>query len=197
MRPRAQSRPGLCAPASLRYALLAIGRRVPEADLVRACRATQANGASEWQIAHGASLHGLTPTVHAIGTADVARLTLRRSLRRGHPCVLCVSWTERGKRLDSEHWVTAVAIGSRRYVVVDPSRDAERVRALTWPELRRWWRATSIAGECFSMVSLAPTGKRNGRTARRIAAIVGVHALPAPKAKAPRRIRPRGPRPAA
>jgi hypothetical protein len=122
-----------CGPFALKHALAIIGVFVDEREVARLARTHWWNGTDEIKLARAARAYGCDLPLVRRKNADRARRELVEQLRNGHPTLLCVDkWS---------HWVTAVHVEGKKFVVLDSSHTPV-VQILSWRELSRSWDHT-------------------------------------------------------
>jgi ABC-type bacteriocin/lantibiotic exporter with double-glycine peptidase domain len=123
-----------CGAFAIANALEAIGHCVDTRAVAELALTHPVRGTSERGVRRALDLLGYrTYPISAVGpgAATQAAIALRGALAIGHPVLLVV---DRG-----EHWVAAVGILGRRFLVVDSSASA-LVRVVDSVDLTRWWR---------------------------------------------------------
>ncbi|HAV23341.1 MAG: hypothetical protein A3H45_08315 [Ignavibacteria bacterium RIFCSPLOWO2_02_FULL_55_14] len=119
-----------CGPFALKHALATLGIFANEKDVSKLAGTNWWHGTDEIQLAKAAHRYDCTLKVFRRFNAEQARRELKKYLKRGIPCLLCVhEW---------QHWVTVVKEERGKFIILD-SRDRAVLTILTWRQLRRQW----------------------------------------------------------
>ncbi len=124
-----------CGPFALKHALIMLGRIVNEKEVSRIAGTHWWSGTDEIKLARAAKKYGCELKMIRRKNALRAKRELLLSLKRGHPCILCVD--------DWEHWITVVGAERGRLVYVD-SREAPVVCVDEWKALKRRWLHSEV-----------------------------------------------------
>ena len=102
-----------CGPASLSNALQALGMFRSQQECEQLCKTSATDGTTGRNLAKALTTLGFEPAIIREKRGYVAMLTLRHSLNKGRPAILCVDkW---------EHWVCAIGMLGDRFIIADPA----------------------------------------------------------------------------
>ncbi len=119
-----------CGPFALKYALIMLGRNVDEKRISRIAGTHWWSGTDEIKLARAARKYDCTLKFIRRKNSLRAKRELLLSLKRGHPCLLCVDgWN---------HWITVIGAERGRFMYID-SRRQPVVRVEEWRALKKRW----------------------------------------------------------
>jgi hypothetical protein len=147
-----------CGPYALKHALTMLGITADPVRLAKLAKVHWWSGSDEVRLARAARAHDCSMPLVRRYDADEARRAMVKTLREGHPLLLCVD--------DWEHWITVVHHSKGRFVVLD-SEQSPVVIVLDWKALRERWvyRDEDIDGtkiQIFDMFPVRPKHAREG-----------------------------------
>lgn len=133
---RLQDNQANCGAFATKNALAALGIERSAEELEKLCRTSATDGTPTKNIVAAlAKIDGCRPVKIREKRREIALLRLRGALEEGRPVVL--SWCD-GEGNPGEHWVAAVGMLGRRYLVAD-SADNEMVLSVEVDELAAKW----------------------------------------------------------
>jgi hypothetical protein len=125
-----------CGPFALKNALAAIGIERSAEELEKACKTSATKGTPTKNVVGAVkSIDGCTPVLIRERKRDIALLRLRGALDEGRPVLLV--WAD-GEGNPGEHWVAAVGMLGRRYLIADAAEN-ELVLSLGVEEVAGKW----------------------------------------------------------
>lgn len=118
---RMQDSQANCGPFAVKNALAAIGIERSAEELEKACATSATKGTPTKNILKAASkIEGCCPVVIRERRRDIALLRLWGALDEGRPVLLV--WCD-GEGNSGEHWVAAVGMLGRRFLVADAAEN--------------------------------------------------------------------------
>jgi hypothetical protein len=119
-----------CGPFALKHAFIMLGRVVDEKRISRIAGTHWWSGTDEIKLARAARRYDCSLKLIRRKNSLRAKRELLLSLKRGHPCLLCVDgWN---------HWITVVGAEKGKFIYID-SRRQPVVRIEEWRALKRRW----------------------------------------------------------
>jgi hypothetical protein len=119
-----------CGPFALKYAFIMLGKIVHEKEISRIAGTHWWSGTDEIKLSRAAKAFACEMSLIRRTNSLRAKRELLVTLKRGHPCLLCVDgWN---------HWITVVGAEKGKYIIID-SKEAPVVAITDWRALKRRW----------------------------------------------------------
>lgn len=133
---RYQSKTWSCGPSAVINGARALGIKIPELVVRRACKTTKLQGTDEFGLIHGLKELKYTVLEYTSKSKKEAVNWLTGSLMNTQPVILCVdSWS---------HWVVVIGKIGHRFILIDSTKTIQNVKengvhVLTPKQLMRRW----------------------------------------------------------
>ena len=119
-----------CGPFAIKYALIMLGKMVDEKKVAKIAGTHWWTGTDDIQLGRAAKAYDCTMKLVRRTNSLRAKRELLLTLKRGHPCLLCVdNWG---------HWIVVVGADKGRFITIDSSV-APVVNIVTWRALKKRW----------------------------------------------------------